>query len=106
LFDTRYKLQQFFNDDTGSVPSILKIEILGNVFRQYIIIVKKRLANLFLFKFYCIFSSTVSFGVKAKSDIDFLKGKVDIAVVGSETIKIMNEKGISAVADFISNLRS
>jgi len=48
----------------------------------------------------------LGFGVKEKSDIDFLKGKTDIAVVGSETIKIMNEKGIDAVADFISNLRS
>lgn len=46
----------------------------------------------------------VGFGVKSKADIDFLRGKVDIAVVGSETIKIMDRYGLSAVKPFIQGL--
>lgn len=46
----------------------------------------------------------VGFGVKSKADIDFLRGKVDIAVVGSETIKIMDRDGLSAVKPFIQGL--
>ena len=47
----------------------------------------------------------LGFGVKEKTDIDFLKGKADIAVIGSQTIRIMEEKGISSVKDFIRSLR-
>ncbi|MCL4168588.1 UNVERIFIED_CONTAM: hypothetical protein GTU68_015646 [Idotea baltica] len=47
----------------------------------------------------------VGFGVKSKEDVDFLKGKVDIAVVGSETIKVMEREGIDAVKPFIESLR-
>ena len=47
----------------------------------------------------------VGFGVKDKADIDFLRGKADIAVIGSETIRIVDEKGVGAVGDFIGNLR-
>lgn len=46
----------------------------------------------------------VGFGVKSKADVDFLRGKVDIAVVGSETIKIMDRDGLSAVKPFIQGL--
>jgi len=48
----------------------------------------------------------LGFGVKDKDDIDFLKGKVDIAVIGTQTIRIVEEKGVSAVGDFISGLRT
>jgi tryptophan synthase alpha chain len=48
----------------------------------------------------------VGFGVKEKPDVDFLKGKTDIAVIGSESIRIVNEKGVNAVGDFISDLLS
>ena len=48
----------------------------------------------------------LGFGVKEKSDIDFLKGKADIAVIGSQTIRVMEQKGVAAVGDFIRNLRS
>jgi tryptophan synthase alpha chain len=34
-----------------------------------------------------------------------MKGKADIAVIGSQTIRIMEEKGISSVKDFIRSLR-
>ncbi len=46
----------------------------------------------------------VGFGVKSKADVDFLRGKVDIAVVGSETIKIMDRDGLAAVKPFIKGL--
>lgn len=46
----------------------------------------------------------LGFGVKEKADIDFLKGKVDIAVIGSQVIRIIDEKGIGAVAPFIRSL--
>jgi tryptophan synthase alpha chain len=47
----------------------------------------------------------LGFGIKEKSDIDFLKGKADIAVVGTQTIRVMEQKGIAAVGDFICGLR-
>jgi tryptophan synthase alpha chain len=47
----------------------------------------------------------VGFGIKEKSDIDFLCGKADIAVIGTQTIRVMEEKGVAAVGDFIRSLR-
>lgn len=46
----------------------------------------------------------VGFGVKDKADVDYLKGKADIAVIGSQTIRIVDEKGAAAVGDFIRGL--
>ncbi len=46
----------------------------------------------------------VGFGVKTRSDIDFLRGKADIAVVGSETIRIMEQEGVTGVKPFIETL--
>lgn len=46
----------------------------------------------------------VGFGVKSPEDIDFLRGKVDIAVVGSETIRVMEQQGVAAVKPFIQTL--
>lgn len=46
----------------------------------------------------------VGFGVKSKTDVDFLKGKADIAVVGSQTIRLMEDKGVEAVEGFIQGL--
>lgn len=46
----------------------------------------------------------VGFGVKEKTDIDFLKGLADIAVVGSQTIREVEEKGVDATAPFIRSL--
>ena len=46
----------------------------------------------------------LGFGIQQKSDIDFLKGKVDIAVIGSQTIRIMEEKGVAAVRNFLRGL--
>lgn len=47
----------------------------------------------------------LGFGIKNKSDIDYLKGKADIAVIGSQTIRIMEKQGTAAVGDFICSLR-
>lgn len=46
----------------------------------------------------------VGFGVKSREDIDFLTGKADIAVVGSETIRIVENQGVTAVKGFIEKL--
>ncbi len=47
----------------------------------------------------------LGFGISSKDDIDFLKGKVDIAVIGTQTIRIMEEHGVAAVGEFIHGLR-
>lgn len=47
----------------------------------------------------------LGFGVKEKKDIDFLKGKVEIAIIGTETIRLIDNKGINAVEGFIKSLR-
>jgi tryptophan synthase alpha chain len=47
----------------------------------------------------------VGFGIKQKADVDFLKGKADIAVIGTQSIKTMEESGIDAVGGFIRGLR-
>jgi tryptophan synthase alpha chain len=46
----------------------------------------------------------VGFGLKDKRDVDFLRGKVEIAIVGSESLRILNESGIRATGDFIRTL--
>jgi tryptophan synthase alpha chain len=47
----------------------------------------------------------LGFGVKERADIDFLKGKADIAVIGSETIRLVDRRGVDAVGEFIESLR-
>jgi len=47
----------------------------------------------------------LGFGVKEKADVDFLRGKVDIAVVGSQTIRLIDEQGVESVGPFIRSLR-
>jgi tryptophan synthase alpha chain len=47
----------------------------------------------------------LGFGVKERKDIDFLKGKADIAVIGSETIRRVDQGGIAAAGAFIESLR-
>ena len=48
----------------------------------------------------------LGFGVQDAADVAFLRGKVDIAVVGSATLRLVDEKGIAPVGDFIRNLRA
>ena len=47
----------------------------------------------------------LGFGVKDRADVDFIKGKADIAVIGTQTIRLMEREGIDAVGDFIRGLR-
>ncbi len=47
----------------------------------------------------------LGFGVADRSDVDFLKGKADIAVIGSQTIRLVDKEGISGVGKFIESLR-
>ena len=46
----------------------------------------------------------VGFGVKDKEDVDYLTGKADIAVIGSQTIRIVEQQGARAVGDFIRSI--
>ncbi|NQU64172.1 MAG: tryptophan synthase subunit alpha [SAR324 cluster bacterium] len=47
----------------------------------------------------------VGFGVKDKQDVRFLVGKADIAVIGSETLRLVEQQGVDAVTGFISGLQ-
>ena len=47
----------------------------------------------------------LGFGVSRKEDVDFLKGKVEIAVVGSQALRVLNDHGTQAVEDFFRQLR-
>ena len=47
----------------------------------------------------------LGFGVSRKEDVDFLKGKVEIAVVGSQALRVLNDDGAEAVGDFFRQLR-
>jgi len=46
----------------------------------------------------------VGFGVKDRDDVNYLIGKADVAVIGSQTIRIVDEEGLSAVSGFIKGL--
>ncbi len=46
----------------------------------------------------------LGFGVKDKEDIEFLKGRVDIAVIGTQTIKVLDKSGVNGVKEFIKDL--
>jgi tryptophan synthase alpha chain len=48
----------------------------------------------------------LGFGVRSPKDVAFLEGKADIAVVGSETLRIVDEHGVDAAGEFIRSLRS
>jgi tryptophan synthase alpha chain len=43
--------------------------------------------------------------VKEKRDVDFLRGKADIAVVGSETLRVLDKSGVEGVGTFLNSLR-
>ncbi len=47
----------------------------------------------------------VGFGIRSRADVDHLLGKADIAVVGSETIRIVEAHGPEAVGLFLAGLR-
>ena len=47
----------------------------------------------------------VGFGISSCREVELLKGKAEIAVVGSATIRLVDEQGPEAVSDFIAGLR-
>ena len=47
----------------------------------------------------------VGFGIRSREDVDHLLGKADIAVIGSQTIRIADEHGPEAVGPFLAGLR-
>ncbi|MGW8161708.1 MAG: tryptophan synthase subunit alpha [Desulfobulbales bacterium] len=47
----------------------------------------------------------VGFGIRSRKDVDFLTGKADIAVIGTETIRLVDAEGPAAVGPFIAGLR-
>jgi tryptophan synthase alpha chain len=47
----------------------------------------------------------VGFGIRSREDVDHLLGKADVAVIGSETIRIVDERGPEAVRPFLESLR-
>ena len=47
----------------------------------------------------------VGFGIQSKEDIDALRGKADMAVIGSRTITLVESEGAAAVGPFIAGLR-
>jgi tryptophan synthase alpha chain len=47
----------------------------------------------------------VGFGIQDRHDMMALTGKADMAVIGSQTIRLIDEKGAGAVGSFIAGLR-
>ncbi|TBV82196.1 MAG: tryptophan synthase subunit alpha [Desulfobulbaceae bacterium] len=47
----------------------------------------------------------VGFGISNRQDVDLLRGKADIAVIGSATIRLVDQQGPEAVGPFIAGLR-
>lgn len=47
----------------------------------------------------------VGFGVKDAADLRYLRGKVEMAVVGSESIRVVDSHGVSGIVPFIRGLR-
>ncbi len=47
----------------------------------------------------------VGFGIQDREDVSALIGKADMAVIGSQTIRLVDEKGSNAVGPFIAGLR-
>ena len=47
----------------------------------------------------------VGFGIRNRTDVDMLRNRADIAVIGTETIRLVDEQGASVVGPFIRGLR-
>jgi tryptophan synthase alpha chain len=47
----------------------------------------------------------LGFGVKDRADVDFLRGRADLAVIGTQTIRVVEEEGVEGVKPFIEGLR-
>jgi tryptophan synthase alpha chain len=47
----------------------------------------------------------LGFGIREKADVDRLGGKAEIAVIGTQTLRILENGGTASVGDFIRSLR-
>jgi tryptophan synthase alpha chain len=47
----------------------------------------------------------VGFGVAGKKDVDFLKGRAEIAVIGTQSLRVMEAEGITGVKTLLKGLR-
>jgi tryptophan synthase alpha chain len=47
----------------------------------------------------------LGFGVKTRSDVDAVRGKADIAVIGSQTLRVLHDRGAAGVRAFVAGLR-
>ena len=47
----------------------------------------------------------VGFGVKDAHDLEQLRGKADIAVVGSQSLRVLEAEGVAGVREFVRSLR-
>ncbi len=47
----------------------------------------------------------LGFGVKDRDDIEYLEGKADIAVIGTQALRLIETQGIDALGDFIRGLQ-
>lgn len=48
----------------------------------------------------------LGFGIQEKTDVDFLLGKADIAVLGTQVLRIQDTEGIDSVGTFLKGLRA
>lgn len=48
----------------------------------------------------------LGFGIQSKADVDFLVGKVDIAVLGTQILRLQEQQGVAAVGTFLKGLRA
>ncbi|BBO71504.1 tryptophan synthase alpha chain [Desulfosarcina alkanivorans] len=46
----------------------------------------------------------LGFGVKDQKDVEFLTGKADIAVIGTQAMRVMEDRGVGALRAFIRDL--
>jgi tryptophan synthase alpha chain len=46
----------------------------------------------------------LGFGVSGRQDLDFLQGKVEIAVIGTQVIRVLDREGIPGVRKFLDEL--
>ncbi len=47
----------------------------------------------------------VGFGIGSREDIAFLEGRAEIAVIGTKTIRLLEEEGVEAIGPFLAGLR-
>lgn len=47
----------------------------------------------------------MGFGIQTKEDVDFLRGKVDIAICCTQAVKVLVKNGVKAMGDFLGGLR-